>query len=200
MHNKIPKYYYFIDKLDKNDIKKLNQNIAIIYRNYNNKINLKKLKDFKNYLKRKKIKFFLANNIKLAVQLNLDGAYIPSFNNKISINCFSKRKKFQLIGSAHSLKEIIIKEKQGVNTIFVSPLFKTYKTNYWLGIHKFNNLARNSKLKVIALGGINKFNFKKLFLLNIYGFASISFFKNIDKFLLKSLIIKHKNFINVSSY
>ena len=94
MHNKIPKYYYFIDKLDKNDIKKLNQNIAIIYRNYNNKINLKKLKDFKNYLKRKKIKFFLANNIKLAVQLNLDGAYIPSFNNKISINCFSKRIRY----------------------------------------------------------------------------------------------------------
>ena len=93
MHNKIPKYYYFIDKLDKNDIKKLNQNIAIIYRNYNNKINLKKLKDFKNYLKKYKIKFFLANDIKLAVQLNLDGAYIPSFNNKISINSFSKKKK-----------------------------------------------------------------------------------------------------------
>ena len=134
------------------------------------------------------------------MQLNLDGAYIPSFNNKISINSFSKKKKFQLIGSAHSLNEIIIKKKQGVNTIFLSPLFKTYKTNYWLDIHKFNNLTRNSKLNIIALGGINKFNFKKLFLLNIYGFASISFFKNIDKFLLKSLIIKHKNFINVSSY
>ena len=161
MHNKIPKYYYFIDKLDKNDIKKLNQNIAIIYRNYNNKINLKKLKDFKNYLNKKKIKFFLANNIKLAVQLNLDGAYIPSFNNKISINCFSKRKKFQLIGSAHSLKEIKIKEKQGVSAIFISPLFKTYKSNHYLDVNKFNLLAKNSKLNIIALGGINKSNFKK---------------------------------------
>ena len=77
MHNKIPRYYYFINKLNKNDIKKLNQNIAVIYRNYNKKISLKKLKDFKDHLKKNKIKFFLANNIKLANQLDLDGAYIP---------------------------------------------------------------------------------------------------------------------------
>ena len=93
----------------------------------------------------------------------------------------------------------MIKEKQGVDTIFVSPLFKTYKTNYYLDINKFNILTRNSKLNIIALGGINKFNYKKLFLLKIYGFASISFFKNIDKFFLKGLIIKHKDFINESS-
>ena len=31
------------------------------------------------------------NNIKLANQLNLDGAYIPSFNNKISVNYFFKK-------------------------------------------------------------------------------------------------------------
>tara|TARA_B100000700_G_scaffold298955_1_gene365393 strand:- start:1218 stop:1802 length:585 start_codon:yes stop_codon:yes gene_type:complete len=191
MHNKIPKYYYFIDKLEKNDIKKLNQNIAVIYRNYNKKISLKKLKDFKDHLKKNKIKFFLANNIKLANQLDLDGAYIPSFNNKISTNYFQKKKKFLLIGSAHSLKEIMIKKKQGVNTIFVSPLFKTYKSSNCLDINKFNILTRNSKVNIIALGGINKFNLKKLSLIKIYGFASISFFKNIDKFFLRNLIIKN---------
>jgi len=125
----------------------------------------------------------------------LDGAYIPSFNKKISKKYLYK-KKFQLIGSAHSLKEIKIKEKQGVSAIFISPLFKTYKSNHYLDVNKFNLLAKNSKLNIIALGGINKSNFKKLFILKIYGFASISFFKNIDKFFLKNLIIKHKYYIN----
>ena len=34
------------------------------------------------------------------------------------------KKKFILIGSAHNLKEIRIKEKQKVNEIFLSSLFK----------------------------------------------------------------------------
>ena len=38
MHKKLPKIYYFINKFDKNNIKKLNKNIALIYRNYNKKI------------------------------------------------------------------------------------------------------------------------------------------------------------------
>ena len=85
----------------------------------------------------------------------------------------------------------MIKKKQGVNTIFVSPLFKTYKSSNCLDINKFNILTRNSKVNIIALGGINKFNLKKLSLIKIYGFASISFFKNIDKFFLRNLIIKN---------
>ena len=35
MHKDLPKVYYFISKFDKNNINKLNKNIAIIYRNYN---------------------------------------------------------------------------------------------------------------------------------------------------------------------
>ena len=35
MHIKLPRVYYFINKFDKNNINKLNKNIALIYRNYN---------------------------------------------------------------------------------------------------------------------------------------------------------------------
>ena len=35
-----------------------------------------------------------------------------------------KKKKFIIIGSAHNLKQIRIKEMQGVQIIFFSPLFK----------------------------------------------------------------------------
>ena len=114
----------------------------------------------------------------------------------MSFNFFPRKKNFQIIGSAHNIKEIKTKEKQGVSTIFISPLFKTNKSSYYLNIYKFNLLAKKTNKNIIALGGINQFNYKKLFLLNIHGFASISFFKNIDKFNLNRIIIKHKNYLN----
>jgi thiamine-phosphate pyrophosphorylase len=193
MHKNLPKYYYFIDKFEKDDIKNINKNIAIIYRNYSKKIDIKLIQNIKKKLKKKKIKFFLANNIKLAIKLDLDGVYIPSYNTELKINSFSKRKKFLIIGSAHNLKEIKIKEKQGAQIIFLSPLFKTNKTNKFLGSIKFNMLSKMTDKKLIALGGINQTNIQKLFLLNAYGFASISFLKNADKLNINKVITKQRH-------
>ena len=47
-------------------------------------------------------KFFLANNVKLAFKLRLDGAYLPSFNNDLKHLNYPKRKNFFIIGSAHN--------------------------------------------------------------------------------------------------
>ena len=196
MHKNLPKYYYFIDKFEKDDIKNINKNIAIIYRNYSKKIDINLIQNIKKKLKKKKIKFFLANNIKLAIKFDLDGVYIPSYNTELKINSFSKRKKFLIIGSAHNLKEIKIKEKQGAQIIFLSPLFKTNKTNKFLGSIKFNMLSKMTDKKLIALGGINQANIQKLFLLNAYGFASISFLKNADKLNINRVITKQKHHIN----
>ena len=72
-------------------------------------------------------------------------------------------------------KEIKLKEKQGVNIIFLSSIFKENK-NY-LGINKFKLLSNLTNKKVIALGGISKKNIKKLKLVDSFGFAGISFFQ-----------------------
>ena len=96
--------------------------------------------------------------------------------------CFlSKRTNFEVIGSAHNIPEIKTKEKQGVNLIFLSPLFKTKKNNKFLDIVKFKNLSKNTNKKIIALGGLNVKNIKKIKNLNIYGYASISYIKNNSK-------------------
>jgi len=89
----------------------------------------------KNYCKKKGLKFYLANNIKLAIQLNLDGVYIPSFNKNLNHLSYSIKNKFDVVGSAHNLKEIKIKELQKVNKIFISSIFK--KNNNYLGIYRF---------------------------------------------------------------
>ena len=129
----------------------------------------------KNYCKKNGNKLFLSNNIRLAIKLNLDGAYIPSFNKSLSHLSFSYNKKFKIIGSAHNLKEIKTKELQKVNTIFLSKIKK--KNKNFLDINKFKLLSKLTNKKVVALGGISSQNLKKLKLLNCFGFAGISYFE-----------------------
>tara|TARA_E500000178_G_scaffold332103_1_gene365618 strand:+ start:652 stop:1212 length:561 start_codon:yes stop_codon:yes gene_type:complete len=181
MHNKIlPKVYHFIDNLNINNIYHLNKNICIIYRNYNSKISIEKLLNFKKYCNKFKIKFLISNEMDLAFKLKLDGVYLPSFNRKFYHKKFQYFKNFIIIGSAHSLKEMRIKENQNVEQIFLAPLFKTFKSNKILGIVRFNNLSKFTNKPLIALGGINKNNIKQLKLINGEGFAGISYFnKNI---------------------
>jgi thiamine-phosphate pyrophosphorylase len=176
MHYNLNTKYYFINNFDTNNIDKQNQQTIIIYRNYTSKkIDKSKFLEFKNYCKKKSIKLYLSNNIKLALKLKLDGAYIPSFNKKFNHLNYKYDKNFKIIGSAHNLKEIRIKELQKVEAIFISSLFK--KNNNFLGINRFKNLSGLTKKKIIVLGGINKENIKLLNLLNKSGFAGISYFE-----------------------
>ena len=80
------------------------------------------------------------------------------------------------MGSAHNIKEIKIKELQGVNKIFLSPLFKD-KRNQKLNLYRYLKLRNITLMKDVALGGINKKNLKKLKLINPFGFAGISYFE-----------------------
>ena len=129
----------------------------------------------KNYCKKKGIKFYLSNNIQIAIKLNLDGAYIPSFNKNTKHLAFSFKKNFKIVGSAHNLREIKIKETQKVDKIFLSSLFK--KNKNYLGINKFKLLSQLTQKEVVVLGGISKKNLKKLKILKQSKFAGISFFE-----------------------
>ncbi len=131
---------------------------------------------FKKICKKINKKFFIANDIELAFKYRLDGVYLPSFNKIHQLKKFQNFNNFTIIGSAHSIMEIRTKEKQNVKQIFLSPIFQTNKSKKKLGIIKFNNLSKFTKIPLIALGGINQNNIKQLNLININGFAGISYF------------------------
>ena len=176
MHFKLLNKYYFINSLDTNNFKKQDKQTLIIYRNYTlSEININDLLKLKNFLKKRGNKFLIANNFKIALKLGLDGVYLPSFNKKFNHLAYSTFTNFIIVGSAHNIKEIRIKELQKVQKIFISSLFK--KNNNYLGLYKFKILKNYTKKKIVALGGISKKNIKKLRLLNISGFAGISFFE-----------------------
>ena len=170
------KKYYFINKFETNNIDKQDKQTVIIYRNYSLKVtNEELILKIKEYCKKRGIKFYLSNNIKLAIKLDLDGAYIPSFNKQIKHLSYSLKKNFDIVGSAHNLKEIRIKERQNVKKIFLSSLFK--KNKNFLGINKFKLLSILTIKNIVVLGGISNKNKKKLSLLNQSEFAGISYFE-----------------------
>ena len=175
MHKiKISKYY-FINKFDTNHIDKQDKNTIIIYRNYDLKNHLRTIIKLKKYCNKKNLKFFLSNDVKLALNLNLDGAYIPSFNKSFGHLSYSYNNNFKIIGSAHNLKEIKTKEMQKVSKIILSSLFK--KNKNFLGLFRFKLLSRLTKKDVVALGGISRKNLKMLKILDNHEFAGISYFE-----------------------
>ena len=168
--------YYFISEFDTNNINKLDKQTAIIFRDYTSKkVNESVITKIKKICKKKSIKFYLSNNIKLAVKLNLDGIYIPSFNKSLGHLSYSYKKKFKILGSAHNLQEIRIKERQKVEKIFLSSLFK--KNKNYLGINKIKLLSNLTSKKIVVLGGVSKKNIRKLKILKNPDFAGISFFE-----------------------
>jgi thiamine-phosphate pyrophosphorylase len=175
MHNKFLNKYYFINKFDQSHIDKQLKETTIIFRNYNQKIDKKLILQLKSYCKKKGNKFLLSNNIRLAINLDLDGVYIPSFSSDKRHLSYSFKKNFIILGSAHNIYEMRTKELQCVSAIFLSSIFK--KNKNYLGLNKFKLLSFLSSKPVIALGGISRSNSKKLKLTSCYGFAGISFFE-----------------------
>ena len=178
MHkNKLPKYFLFVDKYEKNILKNDITDLGIIYRNYSKKQNVRNIHKLRSFCNKKKFKFYIANNFKLAIKFKADGIYIPSFNKRLTLNKASLSKNFKIIGSAHNQIEIKKKLDQGCEAIFISPLFRIKKNRKHLGVFRFNLLTRKYKDKFIALGGIKKQNINILKMLNIYGMAGISYLK-----------------------
>ena len=127
--------------------------------------------------KKKGISLFLSNNVKLAKNLHLDGVYLPAFNKNLFYNNLNLPQKFKIIGSAHNISEIKIKEKQNCEEIFLSPIFKTVKHKNYLDTIKFNLQTVECSRKIVALGGINLNNLNKVKITKSIGIASISWIK-----------------------
>ena len=175
MHFSKYKLFSFVKNFKEVENLNFNYNLNVIYRNYSRKTNLKTVLKIKKYCIKKKSKLYISNNIKLALKIGCTGVYIPSFNK--NLNILVNKKNFEIIGSAHNIIELKIKEKQGVQLVLLSPIFKTKKNRNFLKVSRFNLIANTYKNKIIALGGIKIDNLNKLKMLNIVGFAGINFFK-----------------------
>ena len=170
------KYYYFINEFNKNEIEKLPTQISLIYRNYQKENNPNELRKLVIHCKNNRRKVFISNNLKDAIKYNFDGLYIPSFYKQLRFQNKAK-KNLEIIGSAHNVTELKIKEKQGCSPIFLSPVFKNDKNKKFLDVIKTNLLKKMTKNKIVLLGGINQKTLKRSKLCSPGGVAAISWIK-----------------------
>ena len=171
------KFYFFTTYINEQIIKNVVKfkNIAIIYNNkyIDNENNFLKIK---NFCKINNIKFFIVDNLKLAIKYKLDGLIISHDNKRTYLNINNYKKDFKIIGKVHSQNEYSFKIKQKCTAFLLSPIFKNlkYSASKILTINKFNQISKDWKTNVYALSGINFENIKKIKMTKAKGVGFIS--------------------------
>jgi thiamine-phosphate pyrophosphorylase len=175
INNHLLKVYAFIDNFNfliEKKIKKI-KNIRIIYEN----INIPNENFFRilKFCKKNKIKLYILDNFKAVIKYKISGLVISSTNKTICRiqSAQLKKRNIEILGKAHNQLEFFQKKMQGCKIIFFSPIFFTskYSTNKTLGITRFNLISLKWNLKLIALGGINLSNYKKIMMTKAVGFG-----------------------------
>ena len=64
--------------------------------------------------------------------------------NWITFKNLNVKNGFEILGSAHNQVQMKNKEKQGCNQIFISPIFKTNKSKFFLNTVRFNLISKGS--------------------------------------------------------
>jgi len=175
-------FYFFTTYINEQIIKNVVKfkNVAIIYNNkyIDNENNFLKIK---NFCKINNIKFFIVDNLKLAIKYKLDGLIISHDNKRTYLNVSNYKKNFKIIGKAHTQNEYFFKIKQNCTAVLLSPIFQNlkYNTSKILTISKFNQMSKNWKIDVYALGGINFENIKKIKMTKAKGVGFISSISNL---------------------
>ena len=178
---RLKKFFYIesIQDLNFEYIKKTKGSLII---HSPNKFKIADLLNLKKQCASLKISLFIANDIKILFKLRLNNFYVSSHNKKSFKYLPFINKHIKVIGSAHNKQEIKEKFNQGCEEIVLSRIFKTQKKGF-LNIVKFNNIA-SSFNKIIALGGIDNSNFKKIKMTKCIGIAVKSSFARKQKFLI----------------
>ena len=162
--------YYFINEINESTISIISEfkNISLIYLNKNNTLlNLPDLTNIKRFCNKNNIKFYVTDNIRLAIKIGANGIYLSKDYNRMLHN-FNYKKEFTILGSVHNQLEYYKKISQKCKKIFLSPIFynKKYSLNKILGTIKFRLISRDWKYKAIPLSGINRNNINKVYLAN----------------------------------
>ena len=170
-------YFLIIESIKDINLRKIKiyNKFFIIYRNQGKKENIDYLIKFRKTCKLKRIKFYVANDLQLATSIKSDGIYLSSFNRTFKSLGLEKH-NFNVIGSAHNVREIELKKRQGCKFILFSKLFKVDydKKAPVLGAVKFNKYLNYISNKLVPLGGINIDNLNYLKIINCSAFALMS--------------------------
>jgi thiamine-phosphate pyrophosphorylase len=117
---------------------------------------------------KKKVTFILNDRVDIAKKLNVDGVHVGK--NDISIKKARKiLGNLKIIGSSCYNNNILSIKSQnlGANYVAFGSFFKTNtkKNTTKIKTSELKNIRKNIKIPIVSIGGLNKYNIKKLNLL-----------------------------------
>ena len=151
-------------------------------------------KKVKKICKKFNVKFIINDNPFLAKILNADGCHLGQKDMKISEARKIQKNKIIGITCHNSIKlaKIAIKNKADYLAIGAFHASKTKKVIYKAKINILNSIKKISKIPIVAIGGINSNNYKKLLLNNANFLAISSYIWNNKKYKPSEAIRKIK--------
>jgi thiamine-phosphate pyrophosphorylase len=129
----------------------------------------------KNICKKNKVKFLINDDPILAKRLGADGCHLgqKDMNIKEARKIIGKKIIGITCHNSITLAKIAIKAKASYLAFGAFYSSKTKKTKYAANIKILNKIKKITKIPIVAIGGINSKNYKKL-LLNNANFLAIS--------------------------
>ena len=170
MENKRKDYsFYLISDEKKNLIKRVKKAIKygvkvvqLRLKNANDKSFLKKAIKLKKLCKKHNVLFIINDRIAIARKIKADGLHLGQKDLDIK----KAKKSFKgMIGiSCNTLKEAKKAEKQGASYIGLGAVFKTNSKDNAkvIGLEKFKKISQKISIPIVAIGGININNAKKV--------------------------------------
>jgi len=134
-------------------------------------------KKIKQICKKQRIKFLVNDDVFLAKKLNSDGCHLGQKDMRISKARKIIKKKIIGITCHNSIKlaKSAIKDKADYLAFGAFNVSKTKKTKFRANMGLLKKIKKITKTPIVAIGGINSDNYKKL-LLNKANFLAISGF------------------------
>ena len=144
-------------------------------KNVNFKNKLKIGRKIKRVCKKYKIKFLINDDVLLAKKLDVDGCHLGQKDMKITQARKILKKK--IIGitchNSYKLAKLAIKDKADYLAFGSFYHSKTKETKHKAKVNLLNKIKKMTNIPIVAIGGINSNNYKKL-LLNKPNFLAIS--------------------------
>lgn len=117
--------YYFIDQINKSTISTIFKfrNISLIYMSQNNSFsNIQDLMKIKEFSTKNNLKFYVTDNIRLAIKVKANGIYLTKNYNRMLHN-YNYKKDFLILGSVHNQLEYYRKASKIVKNFFYHQFF-----------------------------------------------------------------------------
>jgi len=132
-------------------------------------------KKIKNICKKNKVKFIINDDPLLTLKLDADGCHLgqKDMNIKIAKKILGKKIIGITCHNSMNLAKKAIKAKADYIAFGAFNQSKTKKTKYVASVKILNKVKKFTKTPIVAIGGINAFNYKNL-LLNNANFLAIS--------------------------